>query len=145
MTRKEHSARVVQLRCATKDSKLKIPCEWKEASLKLSGFVLQVETVSGFVDNKVHVPPETLVSDGMIGHCIMSSSTLSTVLSITGDTLRDPEGLFNAECDLPNAPSFVAKPMAILAIPILSQDDEPLGALTVLNKQYSVAPFSVEV
>jgi len=115
-----------------------------EEGAQRQGSATEVETVSGFVDNKVHVPPETLVSDGMIGHCIMSSSTLSTVLSITGDTLRDPEGLFNAECDLPNAPSFVAKPMAILAIPILSQDDEPLGALTVLNKQYSVAPFSVE-
>jgi len=104
-----------------------------------------VETVSRYVDNKIHVPPLSPVGAGMIGACITSTTMQSTVLIEEPDgTVSDPNGVLDLACDMPHAPGFVPKPMAVLAIPIVSQEDQPLGALTVLNKQHSVGPFTVE-
>ena len=69
----------------------------------------------------------------------------STVLTMgPGGVVQDPSGLMDLDKDMPHAPGFGLKPMAVLSIPIVSQDDESLGALTVMSKHQSVAPFSAE-
>merc|ERR1712146_421511 len=112
--------------------------------LQNSRTVGEAEAASRFVDNKIHAPPLIPVADGIIGQCILSSQMKSTALVRSGDSIVDPDGLFDLTSDMPHAPGFVAKPMAVLSIPIVSQEDEPLGALTVLNKQQSMGPFTVE-
>ena len=71
----------------------------------------------------------------------------STILAMS-DTkypfLHDPEGMVDLETDMPHVPGFKQKPMAVLSIPIVSQEDVSLGSLTVLCKHGSISAFSVE-
>ena len=110
-----------------------------------SEFQQEKETVSPFVDNKTLVPPLVPIDVGLIGRCITTQEMQSTVLTMgPGGVVQDPSGLMDLDKDMPHAPGFGLKPMAVLSIPIVSQDDESLGALTVMSKHQSVAPFSVE-
>lgn len=102
------------------------------------------EMVSRFVDNKIHEPPLTPVGDGITGLCITTAEMQSTVLVRQDNNVIDPNSLIDINSDVPHEPGFMLKPMAVLSIPIVSQEDEPLGALTVLNKQQSMGPFTVE-